>query len=109
MVNSFVVAAEENEVSGGCEFPGEGLFEDLSLRGEEDDFGAVLSELLNGGEDGLWFEKHALSTTAQIVVCFSVFVLGPFSEVVGVDFHESGILGAFDDALAERGEGYFGK
>ena len=109
MVDAFVVAAEEDEVWGGGELSGEGLFEEFSLGGEEDDLGLGLAELADGGEDWFRFHEHSGAAAAEVVVCFFMFSGGPLAEVVGADGDEVGVLGAFDDAFAEWGEGNFGE
>lgn len=104
MIDAFVVTAEEDEMGLGGKILRDGLLEDFSLGGEEDDFAIRAAQFLDGGKNGIGLKEHALPAAAEVVVGFAVFVGGPVPKVVAGDGDNLGSPGALDDALIEGRE-----
>jgi len=103
LVEALVVAAEEDEVSAGLRVvAGERLVEAAAAGGHEEHAACGCAKALDGFEDRLALQHHALAAAVGRVVGGAVFVARPVAEIVAVEGDETALLSFADHAFSQR-------
>ena len=109
VVDTFIVATEEDEVGMAGEAGGGGLIVTMALWGEKNDAGIRTAQRLDRGKERFGAQQHAGPSAKGGGIDAAVFVLRPIAELVDAHIGDPGVARAADDGIIERCKRDFGK
>ena len=104
VVDSFVMAAEDNDIALEGEFVGNALVEGLSVRSHKDKLVVIPLglEFLYHSEDGLDHHHHSGITAVTVVIDVLSRADSVFAGIVDMNLDQSLLFGAFDYRMVQR-------
>ena len=111
IVNTLVVAAQDDDILGHGEGVGHRLVKLLAVGCGENDFVVVALGLESGdaGINGLALHHHSRKATKGIVVHAAMLVGGIVAQVVHVDFNEALLLSTGQNGRTDKALQHFGQ
>lgn len=111
LVETFVAPADQREMVERCQFPRDGLIEELALGAKQDHRagGRRAENTLDRGENRLGLHDHPAAAAIRRVIGGVMLVRRPIADIVGVNLDQLLLNGTLENADLEVRLKYFRK